>query len=52
MVLDCETAALQQGLAYYGINVTQAELFATHWVERTLFEANFADFNIMAVILQ
>jgi len=28
MVLDCETAALQQGLAYYGINVSQAELFA------------------------
>jgi len=28
MVLDCETAALQQGLAYYGINVSQATLFA------------------------
>src|SRR5438309_7509089 len=28
MVLDCETAALQQGLAYYGINVTQPGLFA------------------------
>ena len=28
MVLDCETAALQQGLAYYGINVTQPALFA------------------------
>jgi uncharacterized protein YvpB len=28
MVLDCETAALQQGLAYYGYNVSQAELFA------------------------
>src|ERR1700724_121024 len=28
MVLDCETAALQQGLAYYGINVSQAQLFA------------------------
>ncbi|MEO6795380.1 MAG: hypothetical protein ABI401_13390 [Candidatus Dormibacter sp.] len=28
MVLDCETAALQQGLGYYGINVSQAELFA------------------------
>ena len=32
---------------------SQAELFATqYWVERTLFEANFADFNNMAVILQ
>src|SRR5438477_11838750 len=28
MVLDCETAALQQGLAYYRINVTQPALFA------------------------
>src|ERR1700680_4651941 len=28
MVLDCETAALQQGLAYYGIFVSQATLFA------------------------
>jgi uncharacterized protein YvpB len=28
MVLDCETAALQQGLAYYGISVSQATLFA------------------------
>ena len=28
MVLDCETAALQQGLAYYGISVSQAELYA------------------------
>ncbi len=28
MVLDCETAALQQGLAYYGITVSQAELYA------------------------
>ena len=28
MTLDCETAALQQGLAYYGHHVTQAELFA------------------------
>jgi len=28
MVLDCETAALQQGLAYFGINVGQPELFA------------------------
>src|SRR2546423_10035203 len=28
MVLDCETAALQQGLAYYGINVSQPEMFA------------------------
>lgn len=27
MVLDCETAALQQGLAYYGQSVSQAELF-------------------------
>ena len=28
MVLDCETAALQQGLAYYGIFVSQPTLFA------------------------
>jgi len=28
MVLDCETAALQQGLAYYGYNVSQEELFS------------------------
>jgi uncharacterized protein YvpB len=28
MVLDCETAALQQGLAYYGQSVSQAQLFA------------------------
>src|SRR5438270_11544087 len=28
MTLDCETAALQQGLAYYGHHVSQAELFA------------------------
>jgi len=28
MVLDCETAALQQGLAYYGIQVSQPALFA------------------------
>src|SRR5207237_9285108 len=28
MVLDCETVALQQGLAYYGHHVSQAELFA------------------------
>ncbi|TMD68052.1 MAG: hypothetical protein E6I84_02525 [Chloroflexi bacterium] len=28
MVLDCETAALQQGLAYYGINLSQPALFA------------------------
>ena len=28
MVLDCETAALQQGLAYYGHGVSQAALFA------------------------
>src|SRR5439155_18549706 len=28
MVLDCETAALQRGLAYYGINVGQPQLFA------------------------
>src|SRR5204863_4831165 len=28
MVLDCESAALQQGLAYYGINVGQPQLFA------------------------
>jgi uncharacterized protein YvpB len=28
MVLDCETAALQQGLAYYGVKISQAEMFA------------------------
>ena len=28
MVLDCETAALQQGLAYYGIAVGQPQVFA------------------------
>src|SRR5437870_5288764 len=28
MVLDCETAALQQGLTYYGIEVGQPQLFA------------------------
>src|ERR1700737_1311972 len=28
MVLDCETAALQQGPPYSGINVSQSELFA------------------------
>src|ERR1700682_1036923 len=28
MVLDCETAALQQGLGYYGIFVSQPTLFA------------------------
>ena len=28
MVLDCETAALQQGLAFYGIFVSQPTLFA------------------------
>jgi uncharacterized protein YvpB len=28
MVLDCETAALQQGLAYYGYQVSQSALFA------------------------
>ncbi|TMF87561.1 MAG: hypothetical protein E6I07_07215 [Chloroflexi bacterium] len=28
MVLDCESAALQQGLAYYGIDVGQQQLFA------------------------
>jgi uncharacterized protein YvpB len=28
MVLDCETAALQQGLAYYGYSVSQPALFA------------------------
>jgi len=28
MVLDCETAALQQGLGYYGILVSQPTLFA------------------------
>src|SRR5258708_9540840 len=33
MVLDCETAALQQGLAYYGINVSQSELFAGEYAD-------------------
>jgi uncharacterized protein YvpB len=33
MVLDCETAALQQGLAYYGINISQAELFAGEYAD-------------------
>ena len=33
MVLDCETAALQQGLAYYGINVSQAQLFAGEFAD-------------------
>jgi uncharacterized protein YvpB len=33
MVLDCETAALQQGLAYYGINVSQSELFAAEYAD-------------------
>jgi uncharacterized protein YvpB len=28
MVLDCETAALQQALTYFGINVGQPQLFA------------------------
>src|SRR5256712_4922554 len=33
MVLDCETAALQQGLAYYGLNVSQSELFAEEYAD-------------------
>src|SRR6202035_902554 len=33
MVLDCETAALQQGLAYYGINVSQSQLFAAEYAD-------------------
>jgi len=33
MVLDCETAALQQGLAYYGLNVSQSELFAGEYAD-------------------
>src|SRR6202011_2883738 len=33
MVLDCETAALQQGLAYYGINVSQSELFGAEYAD-------------------
>ncbi|TME48098.1 MAG: hypothetical protein E6I60_13840, partial [Chloroflexi bacterium] len=36
MVLDCETAALQQGLAYYGINVSQADLFAAEYADTRL----------------
>jgi len=36
MVLDCETAALQQGLAYYGINVSQSELFAAEYADTRL----------------
>jgi uncharacterized protein YvpB len=36
MVLDCETAALQQGLAYYGINVSQPELFAGEFADTRL----------------
>jgi uncharacterized protein YvpB len=33
MALDCETAALQQGLAYYGINVSQSQLFAGEFAD-------------------
>src|SRR5438132_13854096 len=33
MVLDCETAALQQGLAYYGLNVSQSQLFADDYAD-------------------
>jgi uncharacterized protein YvpB len=36
MVLDCETAALQQGLAYYGINVSQSALFAAEYADTRL----------------
>src|SRR6184192_1485549 len=33
MVLDCETAALQQGLAYYGLNLSQSHLFAEEYAD-------------------
>src|SRR6266480_7714758 len=33
MVLDCESAALQQGLAYYGIHVSQSQLFAEEYAD-------------------
>jgi uncharacterized protein YvpB len=33
MVLDCETAALQQGLAYYGIAAGQPALFAQEFAD-------------------
>src|SRR5438876_5189827 len=33
MVLDCETAALQQGLAYYGLNLSQSQLFAEEYAD-------------------
>src|SRR5207302_1209018 len=33
MVLDCETAALQQGLAYYGNAASQPELFALEYAD-------------------
>jgi len=33
MVLDCETAALQQGLAYYGLNISQSQLFAEEYAD-------------------
>lgn len=36
MVLDCETAALQQGLAYFGRNVSQSELFAQEFADTRL----------------
>src|SRR5438270_1775756 len=36
MVLDCETAALQQGLAYYGIQASQAQLFAQEYADTRL----------------
>jgi uncharacterized protein YvpB len=36
MVLDCETAALQQGLAYYGHDVSQAQLFAQEYADTRL----------------
>src|SRR6266852_2564240 len=33
MVLDCETAALQQGLAYYGLAASQPALFALEYAD-------------------
>jgi uncharacterized protein YvpB len=36
MVLDCETAALQQGLAYYRHFVSQAQLFALEYADTRL----------------
>jgi uncharacterized protein YvpB len=36
MVLDCETAALQQSLAYFGHDVSQAELFVQEYADTRL----------------